>query len=93
LAIGEHVKELTAFVTKLGHYALVLRIPWLKKHDVTVRFASNTVIFNSPQCCGHRQPIAVQGVEEVEEVELRELEKLRELEQLKKSGEMEGLGL
>jgi hypothetical protein len=108
LAIGEHVEELTAFVTKLGHYALVLGIPWLKKHDVTVRFASNTVIFDSPQCCGHRQPIVVQGVEEVEEVELREVEELRELEQLeklgepekveglgelKKSGEMEGLGL
>jgi hypothetical protein len=95
LAIGEHIEELTAFVTKLNHYALVLGIPWLKKHDVTVRFASNTFIFDSPQCCGHRQPIVVQGVEQVEEVELREVEELRELEQLEKLGEsekVEGLG-
>jgi hypothetical protein len=61
---------LVAFVTKLGHYSLVLGIPWMRKHDVTIRFASDTVIFDSPSCLGHRQdPVVVKGVD-VESLEM-----------------------
>jgi hypothetical protein len=35
------------FVTKLGHYPIVLGIPWLKEHNVAIRFASNLVTFVS----------------------------------------------
>jgi hypothetical protein len=33
--IGDHHETLTAYLTSLGHYPLVLGIPWLKNHDVS----------------------------------------------------------
>jgi predicted aspartyl protease len=33
LEINQHSEEITMFATKLGHYPMVLGIPWLKKHD------------------------------------------------------------
>jgi hypothetical protein len=47
LSIQEHQERLPMFVTKLGHYPIVLGIPWLKQHDVVIRFASNLVTFGS----------------------------------------------
>jgi hypothetical protein len=42
----------------------------MRKHDVTIRFASDTVIFDSPSCLGHRQdPVVVKGVD-VESLEV-----------------------
>jgi hypothetical protein len=35
------------FVTKLGHYPIVLGIPWMKLHDVVIRFSSYTLTFRS----------------------------------------------
>jgi hypothetical protein len=61
-------------VTKLGHYSLVLGIPWMRKHDVTICFASDTVIFDSPSCWGHpRDPVMVKGVN-AESLEVGSLE-------------------
>jgi hypothetical protein len=34
--IGQHHETLPAFVTTLGHYPLVLGIPWLRHHDVSI---------------------------------------------------------
>jgi hypothetical protein len=66
-SIGDHSEELIAFVTNLGHYPLVLGIPWLRHHDVSIRFSTNTITFDSPACMGHRQePIVVKGIEDVE---------------------------
>jgi hypothetical protein len=39
--IGDHYEILTAYLMSLRHYPLVLRIPWLKRHDVTINFAKN----------------------------------------------------
>jgi len=52
------------FITKLGHYPIVLGIPWLRLHDVAVRFASNTVTFGSQYCITHCHDtsVTVQGV-------------------------------
>jgi hypothetical protein len=64
--IQEHKEQLPMFITKLGHYPIVLGIPWLRLHDVAVRFASNTVTFGS-QCCithCHDAPVTIQGVTE-----------------------------
>jgi len=54
------------FITKLGHYPIVLGIPWLQLHDVAVRFASNKVTFRSQYCTTHCHdaPVTVQGVTE-----------------------------
>jgi len=35
------------FVTKLGHYPVVLGIPWMELHHVAIRFISHTLAFGS----------------------------------------------
>ena len=66
MRIQEHKEQLPMFITKLGHYPIVLGIPWLRLHDVAVRFASNTVTFGSQYCITHchNTSVTVQGVTE-----------------------------
>jgi hypothetical protein len=54
------------FITKLGHYPIVLSIPWLKQHDVAIHFASNLVTFGSQYCLAHcnNRVVTVQGTSE-----------------------------
>jgi len=61
LAILEHQETLLMFVTKLGHYPVVLGIPWLELHDVGIRFSSRTLTFGSQYCTSHcnRAPTVV----------------------------------
>jgi hypothetical protein len=47
------------FITKLGHYPIVLGILWLKQHDVAIRFASNLVTFGSQYYLAHCNDRAV----------------------------------
>ena len=54
LRIHNHTETLPLFVTKLGHYPIVLGIPWLRKNDVTICFARNQLSFgpiHCPDCC------------------------------------------
>jgi len=53
LAILEHQETLPMFVTKLGHYPVVLGIPWLELHDVAIRFSSRFLTFGSQYCTLH----------------------------------------
>ena len=66
MQIQKHKEQLPMFITKLGHYPIVLGIPWLRLHDVAVRFASNTVTFSSKYCVTYCYdvPVMVQGVTE-----------------------------
>jgi predicted aspartyl protease len=50
--VGDHVENLPLFVTKLK-YPIVLGIPWLRMHDVTVNFGSYIITFNSNYCRKH----------------------------------------
>ena len=50
LDINGHQENLTAFVTKLGHYPLVLGIAWLRHHNPTIDWEKNTIDFVSPRC-------------------------------------------
>jgi hypothetical protein len=43
----------------LGYYPIVLGIPWLKQHNVTIRFALNLVTFGSQYCLAHCNDRAV----------------------------------
>jgi len=54
------------FITRLGQYPIVIGIPWLRLHDVAVRFASNMVTFGSQCCTTHcyDATVLVQGVTE-----------------------------
>ena len=60
LFINGHEERLLAFIMHLGHYLLVLGKPWLKRHDVSIRFATDTVIFDSPYCLNNYTERAVQ---------------------------------
>ncbi len=57
LTIDKHVESIPMFVTKLGHYPIVLGIPWLNKHDVSLCFRSKTVNFDSDYCLQHCSPV------------------------------------
>jgi len=61
LSIFEHYKILPIFITKLGHYPVVLSILWLELHDVTIRFSYRTLTFGSKYCASHcnRRPTVV----------------------------------
>jgi predicted aspartyl protease len=66
LSIHEHREKLPMFVTKLGHYPIVLGIPWLKQHAVAICFVSNLVTFGSQYCladCNDRA-VTVRGTSE-----------------------------
>jgi hypothetical protein len=52
-AIRNHQEDIPLFVTKLGHYPIVLGISWLQRHDVCLCFAQNKVIFYSNYCLSH----------------------------------------
>ena len=53
LSIQEHHENLSMFITALGHYPILLGIPWLRQHDVGIRFASNLITFGSLFCLAH----------------------------------------
>jgi hypothetical protein len=63
--IGDHHQTLTTYLTSLRHYPLILGIPWLKKHDVTINFAKNNIQFSLPSCLPHCTmvtPIPIKGL-------------------------------
>jgi hypothetical protein len=66
IRIQDHKEQIPRFMKKLGHYPIVLVIPWLRSHDMAVRFSSTTVTFGSQYCKTHCQetPVTVQGVSE-----------------------------
>ena len=53
LRFREHQEDIPMFVSKLGQYPIVLRIPWLRRHDVWLHFATNKVTFSSKYCLKH----------------------------------------
>ncbi|KAH0610200.1 uncharacterized protein H6S33_011727 [Morchella sextelata] len=53
LDIHGHRETAPCFVTKLGHYPIVMGIPWMRRHDVTIRPKENLLVFDSQSCCQH----------------------------------------
>jgi hypothetical protein len=66
LSIQEHQERHPMFVTKLDYYPIVLGIPWLKQHDVTIHFASHLVTFGSQYYLAHcnNRAVTVRGTSE-----------------------------
>ena len=52
-SIQEHHENLLMFITALGHYPIVLGIPWRRQHDVGIRFASDLITFGLEYCLAH----------------------------------------
>ena len=59
LSINKHQEELPIFVTQLGHYPIVLGIPWMDLHDIIIRFHSCTATFGSQYCSTHCTPFPI----------------------------------
>jgi len=61
LSIFKHYEILPMFVTKLGHYPVVLSILWVELHDVAIRFSYRALTFGSKYCTLHcnRRPTIV----------------------------------
>lgn len=47
---ADHTEKLRLYVTKLAHYPVVLGLPWLKQHDPTTGWSSNSMLFDSDYC-------------------------------------------
>ena len=71
LQIRNHVEEAFFFITKLGHYPLVIGIPWWRHHDISIRYSKNKVTFVLDLCCrkhnAHGRPTCIEGLEKVTE--------------------------
>ena len=64
LVINDHTENAIFFVTKLGHYPVVVGIPWMARHDVRISFKTNELTFDSAFCLRHccQKPVTVQGI-------------------------------
>src|SRR5690606_12972009 len=66
--VNDHFEHLPMFVTSLGHYPIVLGIPWLRRHGPSINFEANTVTFKSPpclrSCLPEQQPVTVMAENE-----------------------------
>ena len=49
LDINGHREQVSAFITKLGHYPLVLGMPWLRNHNPRIDLEKDTIHFVSPR--------------------------------------------
>lgn len=50
LAVGGHQEKLLADITNTGRYNCILGIPWLARHDPTIRWSQRKVLFDSLYC-------------------------------------------
>jgi hypothetical protein len=63
--IGDYHEKPIAYVASISHYHLILRIPWLKKHDVSINFPKMDIQFPSPKCLAHQSkitPTPIKGI-------------------------------
>jgi hypothetical protein len=55
IKILSHQQQLPVFITKLGHYPIVLGLPWLQLHDITIKCQNRRIGFESCYCQQHCQ--------------------------------------
>ena len=71
LQIRNHMEEAFFFITKLGHYPLVLGILWRRHYDILIQYFQNKITFDSDLCCkehnAHGRPTWIKGLEQVPE--------------------------
>ena len=48
--IRKHEEDIPAFTTTLGHYKLILEIPWMRDHNVKLDFNENSLEFTADKC-------------------------------------------
>jgi hypothetical protein len=67
LSVANHHESVPCFVTKLGHYPIILGKTWLSRHNPKIDWDLNTVTFNSDHCCHsctapRHFPVQVSGI-------------------------------
>jgi hypothetical protein len=50
MKIGCHSEEIVFDIVTLGYYPVILGVPWLKTHDLTILWSKHRLIFSSPFC-------------------------------------------
>jgi hypothetical protein len=69
LRTENHCEKIKLFVTQLAHYSVILGMPWLKKHDPKIGFASHTFTFDSEYCRKHyntpARPIKIKTLHDI----------------------------
>jgi hypothetical protein len=54
LRIHDHREEKSRlYATKLGHYPVILGLPWIRQHNPRIDFAGNSFLFDSEYCHKH----------------------------------------
>jgi len=56
LAIDQHMEELTFQVTKLAGWNLIMGKLWLRRHNLTINWVTNTIAFSSGYCHAYCLP-------------------------------------
>jgi hypothetical protein len=57
--ISNHHEKRITDVASIGHYPLILGIPWLKKHDVNIIFPKMDIQFPCPNCLAYRSKVTL----------------------------------
>jgi len=50
MVINDHTEKIQFDVAALGHYSIVLGIPWFLSHSPTIRWDRRSIVFDSYQC-------------------------------------------
>lgn len=48
---GHHEVSMFFYITRLDHYAVILGLPWLRRHRVSIDFFDYSLTFDSEYCC------------------------------------------
>jgi hypothetical protein len=57
--IGDYHEKLIAYVASISHDPLVLRIQWLKKHDVNINFPKMDIQFPCRNCLPYQSKVTL----------------------------------
>src|SRR3954470_17373672 len=62
--ISGHEETTRLYVTTLGHYPIVLGIPWLRRHNVRIDWQQHLLQFDSPYCLQNctQNPVTQYGI-------------------------------
>jgi hypothetical protein len=63
--IGDYDEKLIAYMASISHYALIVGIPWLKKHDMNINFPKMDIQYPSRNCLSHQSkvtPTPIKGI-------------------------------
>jgi hypothetical protein len=69
LKTKDYCEKIKLFVTQLAYYSVILEMPWLKKHDPKIGFASHIFTFDSEYYRKHyntlARPIKIKALHDV----------------------------